>query len=88
MFDEDDTLVYEPEFTAAVVLTGGDEESEKEALQVQCNSVRLNHTCLCSMSVWSSPEQQYGSDSRDRYNAGIVVGWVASQTSMAPLHGD
>lgn len=35
MFDDDDTLVYEPAQTAAIILTGGDEEAEKDALEVR-----------------------------------------------------
>lgn len=34
MFDFDDALVYEPCQTAALVLTGGDEEAEAAALEV------------------------------------------------------
>ena len=34
MFDDDNTLAYEPESTAAIILTGGDEESEAAALEV------------------------------------------------------
>ena len=34
MFDDDDTLVYEPAQTAAIILTGGDAEDEKAALEV------------------------------------------------------
>lgn len=34
MFDDDETLMYEPESTAAIILTGGDEESEEAALEV------------------------------------------------------
>jgi hypothetical protein len=34
MFDNDDTLEYEPASTAAVVLTGDDDGSEKAALEV------------------------------------------------------
>ena len=34
MFDDDDTLMYEPAQTAAVILTGDDEEAEKAALEV------------------------------------------------------
>ncbi|GMH35445.1 hypothetical protein BSKO_03313 [Bryopsis sp. KO-2023] len=33
-FDDDETLIYEPSETAAIILTGGDEESEKAALEV------------------------------------------------------
>lgn len=38
MFDDDDTLMYEPAQTAAIILTGDDEEAEKAALEVirQC----------------------------------------------------
>ena len=35
MFDDDNTLAYEPESTAAIILTGGDEESEAAALEVR-----------------------------------------------------
>lgn len=34
MFDDDDTLAYEPASTAAIILTGGDEEAEAAALEV------------------------------------------------------
>lgn len=34
MFDDDDTLAYEPSTTAAIVLCGGDEEAEAAALEV------------------------------------------------------
>lgn len=34
LFDEDDTLEYEPATTAALIFTGGDEDAEKEALEV------------------------------------------------------
>ena len=35
MFDDDDTLMYEPPLTAAVIMTGNDEEAEKAALEVR-----------------------------------------------------
>ena len=35
MFDDDDTLVYEPAMTAAIILTGEDDEAEKAALEVR-----------------------------------------------------
>ena len=35
MFDDDNTLAYEPESTAAIILTGGDEEAEAAALEVR-----------------------------------------------------
>lgn len=44
LFDDDDTLEYEPESTAALIMTGGDEEAEKEALEVQI----LDQTCHAS----------------------------------------
>lgn len=34
LFDDDDTLEYEPATTAALIMTGGDEDSEAEALEV------------------------------------------------------
>lgn len=34
LFDDDDTLTYEPASTAALILTAGDEEAEKAALEV------------------------------------------------------
>ncbi len=34
LFDDDDTLEYEPASTAALIMTGGDEEAEKVALEV------------------------------------------------------
>ena len=34
MFDDDNTLAYEPASTAAIILTGGDEEAEAAALAV------------------------------------------------------
>lgn len=37
LFDNDDTLMYEPETTAAIILTGGDEEAELAALEVHCS---------------------------------------------------
>eukprot|EP00803_Ostreobium_quekettii_P000734 evm.model.scf_636EXC.6 EVM.evm.TU.scf_636EXC.6 scf_636EXC:40187-44945(+) len=40
-FDDDDTLVYEPELTAAVILVGGDEEAEKKALAV-CKEAEIS----------------------------------------------
>lgn len=35
MFDDDLTLEYEPVQTAAIILTGGDEEAEQAALAVR-----------------------------------------------------
>ena len=41
MFDDDNTLAYEPESTAAVILTGGDEEAEAAALEVNPSLVHV-----------------------------------------------
>ena len=38
LFDDDDTLEYEPETTAALIMTGGDEEEEAEALEARFSS--------------------------------------------------
>ena len=38
MFDDDDNLEYEPSQTAAIILTGGDEEAEKAALEARLAS--------------------------------------------------
>ena len=38
MFDDDDTLEYEPAQTAAIILTGGDEEAEMAAMEVRLDS--------------------------------------------------
>ena len=42
MFDDDDTLMYEPAQTAAIILTGDDEEAEKAALEVINQSININ----------------------------------------------
>ena len=57
MFDDDNTLAYEPESTAAVILTGGDEEAEAAALEVgplllrtvqdSCQTSLLQHEVEC-----------------------------------------
>eukprot|EP00884_Botryococcus_braunii_P014682 jgi/Botrbrau1/23214/Bobra.0041s0058.1 len=48
MFDDDDTLAYEPSSTAAIILTGGDAEAEKAARKV-CAEAEI--TCITSDSV-------------------------------------
>ena len=51
MFDDDDTLAYEPASTAAVILTGGDAEAEAAALAVRWGafcSVPLPAHCSCA----------------------------------------
>ena len=52
MFDDDNTLAYEPESTAAVILTGGNEEAEAAALEVgplahhdSTSSLDTQHRC-------------------------------------------
>ena len=51
MFDDDLTLEYEPVQTAAIILTGGDEEAEQAALAVRpqplytYNTTRSTQTC-------------------------------------------
>lgn len=40
MFDDDDTLAYEPVTTAAIILVNGDEEAEKAALMV-CSEAEI-----------------------------------------------
>lgn len=42
MFDDDLTLEYEPVQTAAIILTGGDEEAEKAALEVRPRAAPYN----------------------------------------------
>lgn len=44
MFDDDDTLAYEPASTAAVILTGGDAEAEAAALAVRWGF------CVCGVT--------------------------------------
>lgn len=48
-FDDDDTLVYEPAETAAVILTDGDEEAEKKALAV-CKEAEITEIVRDSVS--------------------------------------
>ena len=48
MFDNDDTLAYEPGTTAAVIMCGGDEEAEAAAREVcllYFCLVLLKHVC-------------------------------------------
>ena len=62
MFDDDDTLVYEPAMTGAIILTGEDDEAEKAALEVRllpgtlccdstCHAVLCVPSCSCSYST-------------------------------------
>ena len=43
-FDDDDTLAYSPEYTAAIILTGGDPEEEAEAREV-CREAEISTIC-------------------------------------------
>ena len=49
MFDDDDTLVYEPDKTAAIILTGGDAEDEKAALEVILSQLSTTLHCLLTI---------------------------------------
>ena len=44
LFDEDETLTYEPETTAAIILTGGDEDAEQAALEVEAHTSISQYT--------------------------------------------
>ncbi|KAF5842721.1 hypothetical protein DUNSADRAFT_5488 [Dunaliella salina] len=46
-FDDDDTLAYSPEYTAAIILTGGDPEEEAEAREV-CKEAEITTICADS----------------------------------------
>lgn len=65
MFDDDDTLMYEPALTAAVIMTGDDEEAEKAALEVTRHSQQLHRkqTCfwlkLCAARLIAEAVQVY-----------------------------
>ncbi|KAK9822016.1 hypothetical protein WJX74_000790 [Apatococcus lobatus] len=54
MFDDDDTLMYEPESTAAIIFTGGDEEAEEAALEA-CKEAEI--TCIVKDSQQQPPTQ-------------------------------
>ncbi|GIL80986.1 hypothetical protein Vretifemale_10128, partial [Volvox reticuliferus] len=51
-FDDDDSLTYDPATTGAVILTGGDAEAEKEALEV-CRDAEI--TKILTDSVEQAP---------------------------------
>ena len=59
MFDDDDTLMYEPALTAAIIMTGDDEEAEKAALEVRrhAGSWSASRHCLnhlaCQSVIWA-----------------------------------
>lgn len=55
MFDNDDTLAYEPGTTAAVIMCGGDEEAEAAAREV-C----LLYLCLTMWSTFAGHEHAEG----------------------------
>ncbi|KAL0050332.1 hypothetical protein WJX82_009201 [Trebouxia sp. C0006] len=50
MFDDDDTLMYEPAQTAAIILTGDDEEAEKAALEV-CKEAEITEIAIQSQEM-------------------------------------
>lgn len=54
MFDDDDTLMYEPALTAAVIMTGDDEEAEKAALEVRSTLAAglQAEICLNQFACW------------------------------------
>lgn len=54
MFDDDDTLMYEPESTAAIIFTGGDEEAEEAAVEA-CKEAEI--TCIVKDSEQQPPTQ-------------------------------
>ena len=58
MFDDDDTLMYEPALTAAVIMTGDDEEAEKAALEVR----RHAGSCSARRCLFESASQLPGLD--------------------------
>lgn len=53
-FDDDDTFAYTPEYTAAIILTGGDEEAEKAAREV-CKEAEITEV-LSDSSQQASAE--------------------------------
>lgn len=54
MFDDDDTLVYEPATTAAIILTRGTEEDEEAALEV-CKEAEIS--MVVRQSVQQTPSR-------------------------------
>lgn len=61
MFDDDDTLAYEPVSTAAIILTGGDEEAEAAALEV-CNEAEITEIATDSREQTQSVYLVKGSE--------------------------
>ena len=54
MFDDDDELEYEPATTAAIILTGGDEEAEKAALMVRSVAIGIKRISSALSSCHAS----------------------------------
>ncbi len=52
MFDNDDTLAYEPVSTAAIILTGGDDEAEAAALEVRQPASCLAPVHKAALKMW------------------------------------
>ncbi|KAF8056346.1 psmg3 [Scenedesmus sp. PABB004] len=65
-WDGDDTLVYDPEATAAIVLTGGDEEAEAAALEV-CREAEIG-------TVREKQQQQQQQPARRRRRMAAALG--------------
>lgn len=65
LFDDDDTLMYEPESTAALILTGFDEEkneeAEKEAVSV-CKEAEISQVVKQSVEQVSTKYLKNGKD--------------------------
>lgn len=62
MFDDDDTLVYEPTSTAAIILTGIDsDEAEESALEV-CQEAEIEHIIRQSEEQPPTRYLKYGNE--------------------------
>jgi hypothetical protein len=62
MFDDDDTLVYEPDSTAAIILTGTESnEDEDSALEV-CQEAEIAHVIRQSEEQTPTRYLKYGNE--------------------------
>lgn len=59
MFDDDQTLMYEPDTTAALILTGGDEEAEAAAAEV-CREAEITAVVKQSEEAQKTEYLKYG----------------------------
>ncbi|KAG2484728.1 hypothetical protein HYH03_016475 [Edaphochlamys debaryana] len=66
-FDDDQTLMYDPETTGAIILTGGDEEAEKEAREV-CKDAEI--TIILSDAVEQVPTEYLSANPFEAFLAG------------------